>query len=402
MPAESPGIVIVGGSIAGLTTVQELRRGGYPGSITVVDRDHQAPYRRPDVSKSLLHDAAGKRTLLSWDKTLEATVLAPAAATSVDVAGRRVEVMTSVGDTISIDYADLVIASGAVARPSPFGPASPRVHTLRSIADADQFRLGLVDANRVVVIGGGLIGLEVAAGLTGRGKDVSVVEVERLPLQRVLGDVVAEKLVTMLRERRVKFQLGTSVTAVGGSGAESPVVRLANGCELASDLVLVSVGAQPETDWLSGTNLDLTDGVQCDEHGAVIGLPHVFAVGDVANWPNLTLGRRGRVEHWNNAIEHGVHVAKRILGQDVGDGFRSVPYFWSDQADLKLQVLGSTLGHDDVHVVREDEKSFVAEYRINGRLVAVGGVNAGREVMTRRAELVEEYSRVEPRFTTAG
>jgi len=179
-------------------------------------------------------------------------------------------------------------------------------------------------------------------------------------------------------------------------------VRLTDGTTLESELVLFAIGARPATDWLAGTNLDLTDGVQCDEHGAVADTTNVYAVGDVANWPNLTTGRRGRTEHWNNAIEQGVHVAKHILGQDAGDGFRSVPYFWSDQADLKLQVLGSTLGHDDVRVLREDEKSFLAEYRRNGRLVAVGGVNAGRDVMTRRAELIAEFARVEPGVGAAG
>jgi NADPH-dependent 2,4-dienoyl-CoA reductase/sulfur reductase-like enzyme len=387
MRHEVPGLVVVGGSIAGLTTVQELRRQGYRGPITVVDRDVRAPYRRPDVSKSLLLAEPGARTLLRWDQSLDVNLVVPATATAVDLEGRLLAVETPAGEQVSIRYETLVIASGAVARTPSFGHDSARTHTLRGIADAERLRAALESAGRVVVIGGGLIGLEVAAGLAVRGKQMTVVEVEDKPLRRVLGDAVADRLVAMLRARGVTFRLGISVT-----GVDDATVRLNDGTSVEGDLVLVSVGARPATDWLAGSGLDLTDGIQCDEHGAAIGTTDVYAVGDVANWPNLTLGRRARSEHWNNAIEHGMHVARRVLGGDVGDGFRSVPYFWSDQADLKLQVLGSTLGHDVVRIVHEDEKSFVAEYRRGGRLVAVGGVNAGRAVMTRRAELAAEFS----------
>lgn len=402
MSEATPGMVVVGGSIAGLTTVQELRRRGYKALITVVDRDHHAPYRRPDVSKALLHEAAGERTLLKWDDELMAKVLAPAAATAVDVHARVVTVATEDGEYMHLPYEKLVIATGAVARTLAFGNSSARVYSLRSLPDADRFRLSLGDAARLTIIGGGLIGLEVAVGLATRGLDVTVVELEKTPLGHVLGALVAERLEKMLTARGVKFILGQTVADIQGDGMNPVTVTLANGTVIESDLVLVAVGARPETTWLTEAGVDIADGVLCDEHGHVVGVSDVFAVGDVASWPNLTLGCRTRVEHWSNAIEQAVHVAKRVVGEDTGDGFRSLPYFWSDQADLKLQVLGSTACHDEVTIVREDEKSFLAEYRRGGRLVAVGGVNAGREVMTRRNELIEEFASAEASFGAAG
>jgi 3-phenylpropionate/trans-cinnamate dioxygenase ferredoxin reductase subunit len=402
MPDEAPGIVIIGASIAGLTAVQELRRGGYTGPITVADRDPRAPYRRPDVSKALLLDAPGERTLLAFDAALDVTLMSPAAATRADFKARTVTIANADGAMQDHPYNKLIIATGAEARSLPLEHSSMRVHTLRSITDAERFRIGLKDAATVTIIGGGLIGLEVAAGLAGQGKNVVVIEMEPKPLQRVLGGDVSACLVEMLKQRGVKFHLGTHVTAIDGVGTEPASVTVPDGTTFPSDLILISVGAQPATGWLTSTGLSLDDGISCDENGRVKGTTDVYALGDAANWPNRTLGRRTRTEHWNNAIEHAVHAAKHILDADTGDGFRSVPYFWSDQADLKLQVLGSTLGHDDVTIVRADEKSLLAEYRDRGRLIAVAGINAGRDVMTRRGELVAAFADTENSAASAG
>ena len=149
------------------------------------------------------------------------------------------------------------------------------------------------------------------------------------------------------------------------------MVRLASGEDILADAVLVAVGAAPETGWLQGNGLDLTDGVLCDEHCAVIGAHSVVACGDVARWFNPLLGQRMRVEHWANAIEQGRHAARRMLGLHASTGFSSVPYFWSDQADLKLQMVGSSAGHDEVVIRERGAKRLVVEYHSQQGLLAV-------------------------------
>jgi NADPH-dependent 2,4-dienoyl-CoA reductase/sulfur reductase-like enzyme len=168
-------------------------------------------------------------------------------------------------------------------------------------------------------------------------------------------------------------------------------VQLAAGEDIDADVVLVAVGAAPETGWLAGNGLDLTDGVRCDDHCAVIGAAGVVACGDVASWFNPLLRRQMRVEHWTNAIEQGSYAARRLLGAHPPAGFASLPYFWSDQGDLKLQMLGSSEGHDEVVVLESGAASLLAEYRSEGRLLAVSGINAGPAVMTRRAEIAAAY-----------
>ena len=156
-------------------------------------------------------------------------------------------------------------------------------------------------------------------------------------------------------------------------------------------MILVAIGATPETGWLEGNGLDLADGVRCDDHCAVIGAEGVVACGDVASWFNPLLRRQLRVEHWTNAIEQGGYAARRLLGAHPPTGFASLPYFWSDQGDLKLQMLGSSEGHDEAVVLEGGAGRLVAEYRIEGRLLAVAGINAGPAVMGRRPEIIRAY-----------
>jgi NADPH-dependent 2,4-dienoyl-CoA reductase/sulfur reductase-like enzyme len=195
----------------------------------------------------------------------------------------------------------------------------------------------------------------------------------------------------MLEACGVQFRLGANVSGLVDSGGGVAMVRLASGEDIVADVVLVAVGAAPETGWLQGNGLDLTDGVLCDEHCAVVGADGVVACGDVARWFNPLLGQRMRVEHWANAIEQGRHAARRMLGLHASTGFSGVPYFWSDQADLKLQMVGSTAGHDEVVIRERGAKRLVVEYRSQQGLLAVLGVNAGAAVMSRRPEIVRTY-----------
>jgi NADPH-dependent 2,4-dienoyl-CoA reductase/sulfur reductase-like enzyme len=391
-------IVIVGGSIAGLTAARELRAGGFRGALTVVDRDPQSPYRRPEVSKKLLTEQIRGRTRLTWPAELQVE-LVRASVEALDLP-RRTLTLAGRPATAELPFDGLVIASGARSRKPPLdsalhGSAHHRsVHYLRTASDAARLRPALAGCRRLCVVGGGLIGLEVAALAAALGHQAVVVEAAPLPMLAVLGAEPAAALLRMLEARGVAFRLGAAVAGIApgadsegggkGGGDRQSFVRLSSGEDIAADVVLIAVGAAPETGWLEGNGLDLTDGVRCDEHCAVIGAAGVVACGDVASWFNPLLRRQMRVEHWTNAIEQGGYAARRLLGAHPSAGFASLPYFWSDQGDLKLQLLGSTEGHDEVAVLETGAAALVAEYRSQGRPLAVAGINAGPAVMARR------------------
>jgi NADPH-dependent 2,4-dienoyl-CoA reductase/sulfur reductase-like enzyme len=384
-------IVIVGGSIAGLTAARELRAEGFRGTLTVVDRDPESPYRRPEVSKKLLVEQMRGRTRLTWPTELQVELLS-AEAEALDLPGRTIT-LAGRPAAAGVPFDGLVIASGARSRKPPFA-ADAGVRWLRSAADAARLRAELAGCRRLCVVGGGLIGLEVAALAVSLGKQAVVVEAAPRPLLAVLGAEPATALQRMLEARGVTFRLGLTVTGIAGQAGQADrtsSVRLASGEDIAADVVLVAVGAAPETGWLAGNGLDLTDGVRCDHQCSVIGAAGVVACGDVASWFNPLLRRQMRVEHWTNAIEQGSYAARRLLGTHPADGFASLPYFWSDQGDLKLQMLGRSEGHDEVRVLERGAASLVAEYRSAGRLLAVAGINAGPAVMTRRADIVRAY-----------
>jgi NADPH-dependent 2,4-dienoyl-CoA reductase/sulfur reductase-like enzyme len=381
-------IVIVGGSIAGLTAARELRAEGFRGTLTVVDRDPESPYRRPEVSKKLLVEQMRGRTRLTWPTELQVELLS-AEAEALDLPGRTIT-LAGRPAAAGVPFDGLVIASGARSRKPPFA-ADAGVRWLRSAADAARLRAELAGCRRLCVVGGGLIGLEVAALAVSLGKQAVVVEAAPRPLLAVLGAEPAAALQRMLEARGVTFRLGLTVTGIAGQADRTSSVRLASGEDIAADVVLVAVGAAPETGWLAGNGLDLTDGVRCDHQCSVIGAAGVVACGDVASWFNPLLRRQMRVEHWTNAIEQGSYAARRLLGTHPADGFASLPYFWSDQGDLKLQMLGRSEGHDEVRVLERGAASLVAEYRSAGRLLAVAGINAGPAVMTRRADIVRAY-----------
>jgi NADPH-dependent 2,4-dienoyl-CoA reductase/sulfur reductase-like enzyme len=383
-------VVIVGGSIAGLSAARELRGGGFEGILTVIDRDRWSPYRRPDVSKKLLLEDLQERTRLAWPTGLGVELLVPGEVAALNLSSRTVTVDAQ-STSRALRFDGLVISTGSRARRLPFGVGVPNVYWLRTAGDAAKLRSALVDCQSLCVVGGGLIGLEVAALAASLGKQVIVVEAAHLPMVGVLAAEPAAAHLGMLEARGVEFRLGANVSDLVDSDSGGAMVRLESGEDIVADAVLVAVGAAPETGWLQGNGLDLADGVLCDEHCAVIGADGVVACGDVASWFNPLLGRRMRVEHWSNAIEQGRHAARRLLGIHASTGFSSLPYFWSDQADLKLQMVGSSTGHDEVVILESSAERLVVEYRSQRGLLAVLGVNAGSAVMSRRSEIVRTY-----------
>ena len=370
-------VAVVGGGLAGLRTCEALRARGYDGAIVLIGDEQHPPYSRPPLSKEVLR--GDKDPSVATFRGADAL-----AALDLDVRlGRRAmalrvgdrEVALDDGSTLRFD--DVVVATGARPRALP-GVTAAGVHMLRTLDDSIALRADLRAGARVVVVGAGFIGLEVAAAARTRGCDVTVVDVLPAPLARVLDSRLGSAVAALHAAHGVTIRCGVGVEAVGGTGRVERVV-LTGGDEVAADTVVVGIGVVPATDWLADSGLTLDDGVVCDE--SLQAAPHVWAVGDVARWHSPSLGRLVRIEHWTNAAEQPDHVARAICG-DVA-AFDPVPYFWSDQYDAKLQCLGFAGLGDEIAVVRGslDEPKWVALVRTGDRLGGVVGLRSPGQVM---------------------
>ncbi len=378
------GVVIVGGGLAAARMAEQLRKSDYPGPVTIVGDEEHLPYDRPPLSKDVLHDA---------DKGIEDVLLKPAefyaehditlrlgkAAQSLDTAART---LTLTDDTV-LDYDDLVIATGLQPRRIPSFPDLAGIHVLRSFGEALALRGQAASARRAVVVGAGFIGCEVAAGLRKLGVQVVLVEPQPAPLASVLGEQIGQLVARVHRAEGVDVRTGVGVAEVRGSTAVEAVV-LTDGTELVADLVVVGIGSRPATDWLVGSGVTLDNGVLCDEIGRT-SEPHVWALGDVASWRDAT-GHQVRVEHWSNVAEQARVMVPAILGAEPPAGV-TLPYFWSDQYDVKIQCLGEPAAGDVVHVVEDDGRKFLAYYERDGVLVAVVGGGMPGKVMKARAKI---------------
>jgi 3-phenylpropionate/trans-cinnamate dioxygenase ferredoxin reductase subunit len=387
-------VVVVGASLAGLRSVEELRRLGYDGEVAVVGAEPHEPYDRPPLSKDVLAGEADEQDLGLRRQPLadlEAEWHLGRRATSLDVAARTV----TLDDGNILDGArGIVVATGASPRLLPGVPALPGIHVLRTIDDCLAIRTDLERTpSRVVVIGAGFIGAEVAATCRRRHLDVTVLEALPTPMVRGLGPALGEVLAAQHRDHGVDLRTGTGVEGIEGEDRVERV-RLADGSTIDADVVVVGVGVAPCTAWLEGSGLDVDDGVRCDE--TLLAAPGVVAAGDVCRWPNALFdGELMRLEHWTNAAEQGVAAAARLLAGDAaGEVFAPVPFVWSDQYELKIQVVGHVRGDDDVVVVdgSVEERRFVAAVGRNGRLVGAVGFGRPRVVMEYRRMIANRVS----------
>jgi len=388
-------IVVVGGSLAGLRTVESLRAGGYDRELIVVGSETHRPYDRPPLSKKLLAgewepDRIELRKPDDLD-TLGVTWRLGAPATGLDVGARRL----TVADGTEIAFDAIVIATGAAPRRLPGQTDWPHVVELRTLDDALDLRARLRDGDaRVVVIGAGFIGLEVAATARRLGNTVTVLEGAPAPLIRGLGPAMGAGCAQVHGDYGTAIHCGISVAAIVAGG-----VVLGDGELVPADVIVVGIGVAPVTDWLVGSGLEIRDGIVCD---AMLnaGAPGVFAAGDVARWPNQLFDEEMRVEHWTNASEQGAVAASNLLAEargEPGEPYAPVPFFWSDQYDRRIQFLGRAAPDDDVLVVSGsiEERSFIALYGRARRLRGVLGMNLPRLVMkfrpllARRAALDE-------------
>jgi NADPH-dependent 2,4-dienoyl-CoA reductase/sulfur reductase-like enzyme len=359
--------------MAGLRTCEALRQQGYSEPVVLIGAEKHPPYTRPPLSKEILRGDAdvATATLCSSDglSELQVDVRLGRGAARLDVDGRRVHL----DDGSEVRFDALVIATGATPRRLP-GVAFENAHVLRGIDDCLELRTKLVDGAKVSIVGAGFIGLEVAASARARGCAVTVIDVLPEPLARVLPVEIGQVVRKLHEDNGVVFQLGAGVD---------------ENAKLDADVVVVGIGAVPETAWLDGSGLTIQDGVVCDS--SLRAAPGIWAVGDVARW--ATSDATLRVEHWTNATEQAHHVARDIVAGTT-TAFESVPYFWSDQYDAKLQSLGRASAADEMQVVwgSLDEPKWVALLRSGDRLSSVVGMRAPGRVMKMRPMLAAKSS----------
>jgi 3-phenylpropionate/trans-cinnamate dioxygenase ferredoxin reductase component len=364
--------VIVGAGMAGGKAAETLREEGFDGRVVLIGSEPERPYERPPLSKDYLRGESERAAVYlqedpSWYEQHEVELRSATSVESLQV-GERAVVLEG-GE--QIDYDALLLATGAEpTRLAVPGADLEGVHVLRTLEDCDALRGVLDRGGRLVVVGAGWIGCEVAASARQRGMEVAVIEPQSVPLERVLGPELGAFYRDVHLDHGVVLRLGTGVEAIDGSGRVERV-RASDGTTLEADAVLIGVGVTPRTALAEGV-LDVDDGILVDA-GLGTSVEGVFAAGDVANHDHPLLGRL-RVEHWANALEQGPAAAHAMLGQDVS--YDRVPYFFSDQYDVGMEYAGHSRPDDEV-VFRGDPatREFIAFWLRDGRVAAGMNVN---------------------------
>ncbi|MFI0770465.1 NAD(P)/FAD-dependent oxidoreductase [Streptomyces sp. NPDC021218] len=385
-------VTVVGASLAGLHAARGLRSLGYDGRLVVVGEERHRPYDRPPLSKEFLTgdgdpgDGPGRLALTDPEEEaeLDAEWLLGVRAEALDTAAG--EIRLTGGRALRTD--GVVIATGATPRTLPL-PRLDGVHTLRTLDDATRLRAALrAGAARVVVIGAGFIGAEVASSCAALGLDVTVVEAAPLPLVPQLGEEMARVCAGLHARGGATLLCGTGVEGLRGSGRVTGV-ELTDGRVLPADVVVVGVGVRPVTGWLEGSGLALDDGVRCDA-GCVTALPNVVAVGDVARLAQPGTARTVRAEHWTSGMLQGAVAARNLLAGSTVEPFEALPYFWSDQYGTRIQYAGRRAPGDTVRITEGDPADgggFLAVYERDGISTAALGVDRPRPFMRLRREL---------------
>ncbi len=386
-------VVVVGASLAGLRCCEALRRRGYSGKLVLVGEEAHKPYDRPPLSKQVLcgewEPARTEFRRKEGYAPLALELQLGRRALALHAQARRVVL----DDGKELAYDGLVIATGARARTLRGSEALSGVFTLRTLDDALQLRVALLQQPRVVVVGAGFIGLEVASACRKLDVAVTVVESMALPLDNPLGSAVGQAVQRLHEAHGVSFRLGVGVAALEGHGRVEHV-RLSDGTAVPADVVVVGIGVTPNTAWLEGSGVAVGDGVLCDPTLAT-SVPGVVAAGDVVRWENPLFGESMRVEHWSNAVEQGQAAAARLLaGPTGGEPFSSLPYFWSDQYDLKLQFAGRVRADDELVLVEGTlaDRNYVALYGRAGKLRGVLASNRPQQLLRYRKLLSEQAS----------
>jgi 3-phenylpropionate/trans-cinnamate dioxygenase ferredoxin reductase subunit len=388
----SGGIVILGAGQAAAQLAVSLRQGGHDGAIHMVGDEPYAPYQRPPLSKAFLKERPAADSLLLrgahyWADHEVELDLGTAAAT-ID----RARKLVSLRDGRTFDYDTLVFATGTRARDLPLpGIDRPGVFSLRKIDDVRRLRPALDDARRIVIIGGGYIGLEVAAVMRQEGRDAIVVEAEGRVMKRVAGETISGFFDGLHRSRGVDIRLGCRLASIDGDDTRATGITLASGERIAADLVLVATGARANDDIAKAAGLPCDEGIVVDDFARAA--PDIYAIGDCARFFSHRYGRKIRLECVQNAIDQAKAAADAVLGKPKP--YDPVPWFWSDQYEIKLQITGLLDGFDASETIGNPaDAKFSVEYRRAGKLIAVDAVNDGRAHMLGRRRIAADLPEV--------
>jgi 3-phenylpropionate/trans-cinnamate dioxygenase ferredoxin reductase component len=374
-------LVIVGASLAGLRAAQAARAAGYEGEVTIVGAERHRPYTRPPLSKDLLAGIDDVDACMFPAGEVDVTWRLGERATALDTTAKRVALE---GDEI-IEYHRLILATGCRARPwTGPGKELEGLHTLRDLDDALALQRALAPKPKLAVIGAGFIGCEVAASARKLGIDVTLVDIAPLPMPG-LGETLGARCADMHREYGVDLRLGTGIAALhGDAGGRLAEVELSDGSRVEAQVAVIALGAIPNTEWLEGSGLTLEPGVLCDATLTARGADDVFAAGDIAAWPHpLAPDAPIRIEHWTNAAEQGALAGRNaVAGAAERKEHTSVPSFWSDQYDVKIQAVGLPRLAERVHMAEAapDGDRFVAVGERDGTVIAAYGWNAARRL----------------------
>jgi NADPH-dependent 2,4-dienoyl-CoA reductase/sulfur reductase-like enzyme len=384
-------VAVVGASLAGLSAARSLRKRGYDGRLVVIGDEPHRPYDRPPLSKEFLAGAIGEADLALErdDEELEAEWVLGVRATGLDRAERAVRL----ADGREVRADGVVIATGAAARTLPGTEGLAGVHVLRTLDDARALRDELARGGRLVVIGGGFIGAEVASTAYALGLDVTVIEAAPTPLAGPLGETMGGVVSALHADHGVRLLCGVGVKGLSGERRVDAVL-LEDGRSVPADTVVVGVGARPCVEWLEGSGVALDNGVKCGADGRT-SVAGVVAVGDCANWYDPHTGVHRRVEHWTGALERPDAAVATLLAYGATEPVvPRPPYFWSDQYGVKIQFVGHAAGADSVTVEEgaTGDRSFLAVYRRAGRPVAVLGMNQPRLFTRWRKQLTAAAS----------
>lgn len=369
--------VIIGAGLAGAKTAEALRAEGFDGRIVLIGDEAERPYERPPLSKDYLQGKSEKEKIYvhpeGWYAEHNVDLQRGIRVTGIDPSAHRVS--RDRGE--AIHYDKLLLATGSAARVLSLPGAEPeRVFMLRRVEDCEQLKTAFTTASRVAIVGTGWIGLEVAAAARAAGVKVTALETSELPLLRVLGREVAEVFADLHRRRGVDLRCGVHLAEITGEDpARATGVVLADGTHIDADMVVVGVGAIPNTQLAEAAGLVVENGVQVDEH-LCSSDPDIYAAGDVANQFNPRLGKHIRVEHWANALNQPTVAAKSMLGIDAA--YDLLPYFYSDQYELGMEYSGYVEpgGYDEV-VFRgdRDKLEFIAFWMKDHKVLAGMNVN---------------------------
>ncbi|MFT4043361.1 MAG: FAD-dependent oxidoreductase [Gordonia sp. (in: high G+C Gram-positive bacteria)] len=390
--AELSDVLIIGAGAAGLSTLESLRRKGFTGSVTVVGAEKWLPYDRPPLSKQVLAGTWDiERTQLRAPDALDdlnAVFLLDDPVVSLDSVRRHA--LTESGRELGAET--IVIATGVRARTLPGQDGLDGVFAIRTRDDALALRARFAEKPRVVVVGEGVLGVEAAATANSLGLDVTVVGPLAHPMLAQIGPLVGAALGRVHAEHGVRLRLGAGVARLSHSDGKVNGVILADGEELPADVVVVAIGSIPETEWLADSGVTLDNGIVCDSYCRAA--ESIYAVGDVCRWYDESRGAHIRLENRTNATDQAAAVAAAIVGS--AQPYTPIPYFWTDQYDIKIQVHGVITPDADVEIVDGslDEGRFVAAYRTNGYVTAVLGWRMPKQSRLRRQLIVDDLSRI--------